>query len=320
VSAESSLSLKRIAEAARVVDPVFLDSPQFVCEPLSDELGLRLLCKVDCLNPIRSFKGRGADFFAHTLGSHEGPLVAASAGNFGQGLAYACRRRGWPLILFAATTANPLKVARMRALGADVRMVGVDFDAAKLAARAFAKSTGMRFVEDGREPAIAEGAGTIGRELCAWPEPIDTVFVPIGNGALVNGVGRWFKANSPKTRVVGVVAAAAPSMRLSWLAGRRITTAGAESIADGIAVREPVDEALAEMARAVDDVVEVTEAELVDAVRQTFAALGLAVEPSGAASLAAAVKFRENLRGQLVAALFCGGNVTHAQFAAWQGG
>ena len=319
MSAESSLSLKRISEAARVVDPVFLNSPQFVCEPLSDALDLGLLCKVDCLNPIRSFKGRGADYFAHTLGSHDGPLVAASAGNFGQGLAYACRRRDWPLILFAATTANPLKVARMRALGADVRLVGADFDAAKLAARAFADSARMRFVEDGREPAIAEGAGTIGRELCAWPEPIDTVFVPIGNGALVNGVGRWFKANSPKTRVVGVVAAAAPSMRLSWLAGKRVTTERADSIADGIAVREPVEEALVEMARAVDDIVEVSEDELADGVRRTFAALGLAVEPSGAASLAAAVKLQEKLRGQLVAALFCGGNITHAQFSRCQG-
>ena len=319
MSAESSLSLKRIVQAARVVDPVFLNSPQFVCEPLSAALGLDLLCKIDCLNPIRSFKGRGADFFAHTLGSVDRPLVAASAGNFGQGLAYACRRRDWPLILFAATTANPLKIARMRALGADVRLVGEDFDAAKLAARAFAADKKLRFVEDGREPAIAEGAGTIGLELCKWPEPIDAVLVPIGNGALVNGVGRWFKSHSPATRVVGVVAAAAPSMRLSWLAGRRVTTERADSIADGIAVREPVEEALAEMAHAVDDVVEVSEAELTDAVRQTFAALGLAVEASGAASLAAAVKLQEKLRGQLVAALFCGGNITHAQFARCQG-
>src|SRR5262245_14168478 len=134
----SRLSLTRIEEAARVIDPVFLRSPQFVSDAVNAELGLRLLCKVECVNPIRSFKGRGADYFVRCLGSTQETLVTASAGNFGQGMAYACRTRDVPLIVFAAKTASHFKVNQMRALGADVRLVGVDFDDAKKAAREFA--------------------------------------------------------------------------------------------------------------------------------------------------------------------------------------
>ena len=120
------LSLDRISEAARCIDPVFLDSPQFLSEPLSEQLGCRLTLKIETLNPIRSFKGRGADFFVEHLvrRGESGPLVCASAGNFGQGLAYACRKRGIALTVYAARNANPLKVERMRARGADARAFG----------------------------------------------------------------------------------------------------------------------------------------------------------------------------------------------------
>src|SRR5262245_60644269 len=193
------LSLERIAEAATVIDPVFLNSPQYLAEPIGQQLGCRLVLKVETLNPVRSFKGRGAEYLTASL--HGRPhLVCATAGNFGQGMAYAARKRGIPLTVFAAANANPLKVERMRALGAEVRLVGSDFDAAHEAARAFAVETSARLVEDGREPAIAEGAGTIGMELLRWPDPFDAILVPLGDGALLAGVARWVKAHHPATR------------------------------------------------------------------------------------------------------------------------
>src|SRR5918992_5605205 len=167
------LSLKRIEEASRCIDPVFLGSPQYEAEALGDELGLRLVSKVETQNPIRSFKGRGTDYLLHRLGGEEGRLVCASAGNFGQGLAYAARKRGVPLTVFAAQSANPAKVESMRRLGAEVRLEGDDFDEAKAAARALAGPEGWRFVEDGREAEIAEGAGTIALELDPRPGPLD---------------------------------------------------------------------------------------------------------------------------------------------------
>lgn len=275
-----------VREAATIIDPVFYHTPQFISEALFHRVGLRLLCKVECNNPIRSFKGRGTAYFLHGQSSDLGPLVAASAGNFGQGLAYAARQRGRRVILFASTTANPLKVQRMQALGIEVRLVGEDFDAAKAAARAFAETNQLLFVEDGREPAIAEGAGTIALELCRWPEPIGAILVPVRNGALINGISCWMKAHAPACQVIGVCATQAPSMADSWRAGQVRETASAQTIADGIAVRVPVPEAVAGMAHTVDDMVLVTEERLWEAMRLLHQELGLVVEPAGAAGLA----------------------------------
>src|SRR5262249_40139037 len=150
---EHRLSLDHIAEAARVIDPAFLHTPQFVCEPLSASFGCTLTLKVESVNPIRCFKGRGADFFAGRLAARGARprLVCARAGNFGQAMAFACRKRGLSLTVFAASSASPFKVERMRALGAEVWLAGADFDSAKDAARAYAASAGARFVEDGAE-------------------------------------------------------------------------------------------------------------------------------------------------------------------------
>lgn len=311
-----TLSAHRISEAHRILDPAFRDTPQLCSEGLSRRLDLTLVLKVETVNPIRSFKGRGADFFVSRLeGSPE--LVCGSAGNFGQGLAYAARGRGLKVTVFAAENANPLKVERMRALGASVHLSGSDFDAAKEAAAAYAAARGARFVEDGREPAIAEGAGTLALELCRWPEAFDTILVPLGNGALACGVGCWLRDASPQTRVVGVVAAGAPSMARSFRSGQPVATTTAETVADGIAVRRPIDEAVAALPRFVDEVLEVSEEALLDAMRALFSEHGLLSEPAGAAGLAALLESGARFRGQRVATPLCGGNVTPEQARRW---
>jgi threonine dehydratase len=205
------LSLERIEQAARTIDPLFLHSPQFVCEPLSDALGVRLVLKIETLNPLRSFKGRGADFCVSQL-PDDARLVCASAGNFGQAMAYACRKRGLALTIYASVNANPFKVERMRALGATVVLHGEDFDAAKIEAKRFASQTGARMIEDSLDPATGEGAGTIGLELLAFPEPFDTLLVPLGNGAMLGGIARVIKARSPRTKIIAVQATGAPAM------------------------------------------------------------------------------------------------------------
>ena len=299
-----------------MVDPVFLDTPQFVSEPLGARLGCELTVKVETLNPIRSFKGRGTGFLLHQARRAE-PLVCASAGNFGQGLAYDARRRGLPLTVFAAETASPLKVERMRALGAEVRLAGADLDAAKEAARAFAGREGFRFVEDGREPEIAEGAGTIGLELSRLAGRLDAVLVPLGNGALLAGVGCWLKARAPAVEVLGVCAAGAPAMERSWRSGTLQVTERAETIADGIAVRVPVPQALADLHGRVDDVLLVDEEEIVRAMRLVFADLGLVVEPAGVVGVAALLAHPARFAGRRVATVLCGGNLTPAQVERW---
>jgi threonine dehydratase/peptide deformylase len=317
------LDLARIAEAARRIDPVFLRTPQYACEPLGDQLGCHLTLKVETVNPIRSFKGRGADYFVGLL-DERAPLVCASAGNFGQAMAYACRARGIPLTVFASRAASPLKVARMRALGAEVILGEGDFEDAKRAARAH----GGRFVEDGREPRLAEGAGTIAVELLAGSEPLDAVVVPLGDGALLGGMARWIKAASPATRVIGACSRGAPAMYHAWRvatgaaggaddADAPAAAARSDTIADGIAVRVPVPASVADLRDVVDDVVRVSDATLIDAMRLVHAHMGLVAEPSAVAGLAAILEDRGAFAGRRVATILTGGNVTAEQLRAW---
>ncbi len=300
----SSPSVDGIVAAARAIDPVFCNTPQFHSDPLG------LILKVETVNPIRSFKGRGADYLLCTLTPGGPDLVCASAGNFGQGLAYAARKRGFRVVVFAAESANPLKVDRMRQLGADVRLAGSDFDAAKQRAREFALETGCRFIEDGLEPAIAEGAGTIAFELCRWPQPIDVMLVPFGNGALITGIGLWVKAHSPATKVIGVCAAGAPAMEISWRERRVVETPEVRTIADGIAVRVPIPESLPDLYRLLDDVVLVEDDSMRDAMRLVLHHHGLVTEPAGVAGLAAAITYKSRFQSALMATPLCGGNST----------
>ena len=311
------LSVERIAHAATVIDPVFLDAPQFQAEQLERLTGARVVVKVETINPIRCFKGRGAEYFTSKIADRSRELVCASAGNFGQALAYAARKRAIPCTVFAAENANPLKLQRMRELGASVRLAGRDFDAAKAAARQHATDTGAMFVEDGREVEIAEGAGTIALELLRDEAAFDAFLVPLGNGALITGIGAWTKHKAPQTRVIGVAARGAPSMERSWRTGTLVATEDVATIADGIAVREPVPEVLGDLQATVDDVLLVGDETLVRAMRLVFDSLGLIVEPAGAAGLAALLEYPERFRGQHIATPFCGANVTAEQGQAW---
>ena len=324
------LSLERVAEAAARIDPVFLRSPQFVCEPLADRLHCRLTLKVETVNPIRSFKGRGADYYVLTAleRGERRALVCASAGNFGQGMAYACRKHDLPLTVFAARGANPLKLARMRALGASVRLSGGDFSAAKEAARAWAGAQDAHFVEDGFEPAISEGAGSIAVELFARGATFDVVVVPLGDGALINGMARWIKATSPATRVIGVCSRGAPAMHEAWLGVRDAKAASApvdtpvdtplQTIADGIAVRVPIAASLADMRGQVDDVVQVSDDALIGSMRLIHEHAGLVTEPAGVAGVAAILEQPDAFAGKSVATVLCGGNVTPEQIRTWR--
>ncbi len=316
-SATERVTAAAIAAAVDAIDARFLDTPQLEFEAVNDALGARLLLKVETVNPIRSFKGRGASAYVAALGRTPPRLVCASAGNFGQGLAWAARARGVALTIFAAEGANPLKIERMRALGAEVRLAGHDFDAAKAAARDHAEASGARYVEDGREPEVTIGAGTIGLELDRDPEPIDAVLVPVGNGALIGGVGTWFRAHRPTTRIVGVVAEGAPAMRRSWERGGVVETDSAETVADGIAVRVPVPAALEVMADVVDAMVAVADDEILAAMRVVHEHAGLVVEPAGAAGLAAVLAHPERWRGRRVATPLCGSNLTPEQMRRW---
>lgn len=305
-------SVAGVAAAAMAINKTFLDSPLIEQLTANDALGCRLFAKVETLNPIRSFKGRGTDWWITNLAPSDQLIVSASAGNFGQGLAYAAARRNRNVVIFSATIANPRKLDAMRRLGARVIIDGDDFDAAKAAARAYAQQNGGLFVEDGDDSHIAEGAGTIAKEICeavvARGATLDAVIVPLGNGALLSGMAVWIKAKMPSCRVIGVVAANAPAMKLSWEQSRRVVTARADTIADGIAVREPVDFALACMNELVDDVLQVDEAAIRGAMAFCSTHFGLVVEAAGAVGIAALLAATPQRPERTVATVLCGGN------------
>jgi threonine dehydratase len=312
-----SLDVNRVLSAAEHIDPIFLDTPLIRRSTLDEMLGCELFLKIESLNPLRSFKGRGAELFAATELSAGATLVTASAGNFGQAMAYAAGRRGCACTVFAARNANPMKVAAMQRLGADVRLFGDDFDAAKIEATRYASEIGARFVEDGAEPAIAEGAGTIAVELVRRVQP-DIVVVPLGNGALLSGVGATLRRLAPGARIVAAAAAGAPSMELSLAAGRSIETESVDTIADGVAVRVPVPEALEMLQGCYDEVVGVADVHIIRAISLAVDHLGLAIEPAGAVGLAAILADPDAYAGRKVATIITGGNVTFEALASWR--
>lgn len=309
------LKLENIQQAAQVIDPVFLNTPQFPAESLSEVLGVELVVKVETLNPIRSFKGRGADYF-FIRNPNLLEVICASAGNFGQGMAYAARKRGIQQTVFASINANPLKIARMQTLGATVRLAGEDFDAAKLAAKEYAAGRGLLFVEDSRNVEFSEGAATMGLELLRYPKPFDTLLIPLGNGAMIAGIARWVKAQAPRVQVVGVSAAGAPAMEQSWRSGTLVQTPSITTIADGIGVRIPVPEALQDLKGLLDEVLLVEDPTILQAMRLVHQHLGLVLEPSGAVGVAALLAHPQ-FKGQRVATILCGGNLTEEQMKAW---
>jgi threonine dehydratase len=240
------------------------------------------------------------------LSQGDTPIISASAGNFGQGLAHAASRRGRRLIISAATNANPLKFATMCRLGAEVILTGAD-----LIQRSWQHGSSQRnTIEDEAESHIAEGASTIAREITealSISSPLSALFVPIGNSALLTGTGTWMREIMPGYRIVGVVAEAVPAMKLSQEQDAVITTTSAPTMADGIAVRVPVAYVLHSMRSLVDEVVVVEEDIIEKAMQFRLFHCGLVVEPAGLAGIAAL------LSGPLArpdrCTILCGGNV-----------
>lgn len=278
------------------MDPVFRDSPQYVHEGLSARAGRPVIVKVETTNPIRSFKGRGTWVVMQALAGEgriglDRPVVVASAGNFGQGVAYAARALGVPAVVFASLNANRAKVARMRALGATVIQAGEAFDDAREGSEAYAVEHEAELLVDGDDPRIASGAATMALEIAAavqagvLPAPA-MAFVPVGNGSLINGVASGLRIGVPACRVVGVQAEAAPAMTLSWRAGHPIDTPTAATYADGIASRVAIPAAVALMPGRVDDMVLVSEDALHAAQTVLTGELGITVEGAAAASWA----------------------------------
>jgi len=313
------LDLRRIRAAVGSIDPVFLDTPQYESAPLNEAMGCSLTLKVETLNPVRSFKGRGTETVMSAFVRQQrcSSVVCASAGNLGQALAYSGARRGIAVTVFAAESANPLKLQRMRSLGADVHVEGADIERPRILARAHANTKGSYLVEDSLDIETCEGAATIGLELVNAPQTLDAVLVALGGGALASGVGHVMRELSPETRVVAIQPTGAPAMALSWRSKAIVNTDTIDTIADGVAGRHPIPEVLDDLLEVVDDVVLVDDNTIKNGMRHLFELAGLVVEPSAALGVAVLLDDPQRFRGMNVATIICGSNVTSNDFRRW---
>jgi threonine dehydratase len=313
------LNIHRIEEAAATINPDFLNTPQYVCESLSRALGCRLVLKIETLNPVRCFKGRGTEVVLSRLQSQGGTksVVCASAGNLGQALAYGGRSRNFEVMVTASTAANALKVEKMRRLGAKVTLVEGEIEAALEAAVEHAERTGAFLVEDSKNIDTCEGAATIGLELAKLPYQLDVVLASLGAGAMATGIGYALQCRRPEVKLVSVQPRNAPAMTLSFQA-RRVVDAGApNTIADGVAGRYVIPDVLDDLLAVADQALLVSEESIKEGMRLLYLHSGLVVEPAAALGIAALVEAPERFAGKTVATVLCGSNVAPKDFEAW---
>lgn len=312
------LRLDRIRHAAEVIDPVFLHTPALPARSLGELLGCSLTLKVETLNPVRSFKGRGTETVA-AQGREAGVsrMVCASAGNLGQALAYSGARHGIAVTVVAGRTANPLKLRQIASFGATVELAGEDIEDARVRARQLVAEQGAYLVEDSLDLATCEGAATIGLELLRDVPGLDVVLVALGGGALASGVGYVARALADEVEVIGIQPLGAPAMARSWQQRTVIETDSMDTIADGVAGRCPIPEVLDDLLVVLDDVALVREESIKDGMRLLYEHAGLVVEPSAALGIATLLEQPERFAGRRVATIICGSNVVPADHARW---
>ncbi len=226
-------------------------------------------------------------------------MVTASTGNHGVATGWAARRLGLDAVIFAPVGASRSKLARLEALDADVRLGGADVDEAKEAGKAYARAHGLPFFEDGAEPLQYEAYGEIGDEILDGLDEVPAaVVVPVGNGALLGGIGRTLGRRSPSTLRVGVAAKEAPVMALSFEARRPVESDRCATIADGLAVRVAIPYAVDVLNETADSMLLVSEREIAGGVA-AFDEAGIRAEAAAGAGLAAVPQLKE-LRGPIV--------------------
>ena len=304
--------LERILKA-RVYD-VAIESPLEPAARLSRRLDNRVFFKREDLQPVFSFKLRGAyNRIAHLtdLEAARG-VICASAGNHAQGVALAARRRGIRARIVMPRTTPDIKVHAVRDLGGEIDLVGDDYDAAYERALALGRERAMTFIHPFDDPEVIAGQGTIAMEILRQHDgPIDAIVAPIGGGGLIAGIACYVKALYPSIRIIGVEPEDAASMHGSLLAGERVTLERVGIFADGVAVKRVGAETFRLAQQYVDEVVLVSTDETCAAIQDIFEDTRSIAEPAGALAVAGLKRWvaREGASGRTFVTLNCGANM-----------
>ncbi len=311
------ITLADVLEARRRIAPHLRPTPLYAYGALDVLVGAMVWVKHENHQPVGAFKVRGGVNLVSQLEGDERRrgLIAASTGNHGQSIAFAARLFGVDARICVPEGANPVKRAAMQALGAELIVHGKDFDEAREHCERLAAEHGYRYVNSGNEPLLIAGVATGTLEILEERPEVDAIIVPIGGGSGAAGACIVAKAIRPEIQVIGVQAEAAPAAFRSWQA-RALLEDECATQAEGLATRVPFELPQRILWEHLDDFVLVGEQELADATRLLIEHTRNLVEPAGAASLAAALQLRERLRGQRVALVLSGGNLSPAQLSA----
>ena len=311
--------LERILKA-RVYD-VALESPLEPARALSARLRNALLIKREDLQPIFSFKLRGAynKMAALPRARLARGVIAASAGNHAQGVALAAQRLGCRAVIVMPVTTPRIKVDAVRSRGAEVRLYGDSYAEAYQEALRVKRKRRLVFVHPYDDPEVIAGQGTIGMEILRQhPGELDAIFVPIGGGGLISGIAAYVKRVRPGVRVIGVEPVDAAAMAKSLKAGRRVTLDHVGLFADGVAVKEVGKETFRLCRTLVDDVVLVNDEELKYTIRLLLERCKMMVEGAGAAATAAVLTKKVSLpQNARVVSVLSGGNVDLSKLKEW---
>jgi threonine dehydratase len=304
------LSASTIREAQELLSR-YLPSTRLVPAPLlSRQTGENVFLKLESDLPTGSFKPRGALYaLSVNLGRREiREVIASSTGNHGAAVAYAARVLGVSATIFLPLNPNPVKRAKIEELGAKiVEAGGTDLADAFQLATAYAKPDGVYFLNDATDSDLPAGPATIACEILDQQPATEVIYVPMGDTALIRGVGAAAKQRSPNIRIIGVQAERAPSYCLSWKEGKPVSTETCDTIADGLATRTPEAKNVDQIRELVDDVRLVSEEEMLFAIRHLLFEEHIVAEPAGAAATAALMQSRQS--GEKVVALVTGNNI-----------
>lgn len=303
-----------VLAARRVINRYLRPTPLHHYPLLDELLGAQVWVKHENYQPIGAFKVRGGVNFMAQLPAEQRALgvATASTGNHGQSVAYAARLFGVKAVIVAPEGANPVKVAAMRAYGAEVRLLGEDFEAAKKRCAEAAAAEGLYFVSSGDEPSLIAGVATHTLEILEEQPDVEVVIVPVGGGSGAAGASLVAKSINPAIRTVAVSANASPAAYLTWKE-RAWREAPNRSAAEGLATGAPFMLPQQVMWQYIDDYRLVSDEEMMAAVRLYLEKAKTLAEPAGASPLAAALQMKEELAGKKVALILSGGNISPAQ-------
>jgi threonine dehydratase len=307
----ATVTLAEIQSAmARVRDAIYL-SPCARSENFSQLTGNSVYLKLDNLQRTGAFKERGALNKLLTLTPQERSrgVIAASAGNHAQGVAYHAGRHGIRAQIVMPLTTPLIKVSATKSYGADVVLHGANYDEACEEAVRRGEQFGMTFIHPFDDEVVIAGQGTMGLEILQQIADVEAIIAPIGGGGLISGVACAVKESNPSVRVVGVQPARLPSMKVAIAEGHPVTLSPAPTIADGIAVRRAGEKTLPLIQKYVDDIVTVDEEEIANAILLLLEREKTLAEGAGAAAIAALINRKTSLSGKKVAVLVCGGNI-----------